>query len=201
MGVVLGLLAAGLLLLRTLDGEGAGPPAEGALLSDPFPAPALALYDVDGRLVRLQDFRGDVVALFFGYTHCPDVCPVTLNRLGRVQEALEPRAGEPRLRLVFVTVDPERDTPERLRAFTSALPGEVTALTGDREEVRAQAFAFGVGVAEREVEFLPDGAYLVDHTARTFFVGPEGRIVATLEPMAAPDEVEAVVRAVLRRAR
>ncbi len=194
-GVTLGLILALVWALREGPGirAGAAPdPVEDALLPAPFPAPPLDLVDPSGDPVRLADLRGSVVAIFFGYTHCPDVCPLTLATLGRLQD--EDRA--PPFEVVFVSVDPERDTPERLRAFTAGLPGRIRGWTSEDEGVRRQADAFGVRV-HRSEEAGPD--YLVDHTARTFLVDPEGAVVATLPPMVSPERARAVVDAVYRR--
>lgn len=203
MGVVLGLILALLATFRgVLPGLGgnSAPAADvELLLPEPFPAPALNLSDPQGRSWTLASLRGSVVALFFGYTNCPDVCPITLGRLGRLQGAMG--GAGPALEIVFVTVDPARDTPERLRAFVEALPGHVRAVTGSEAEVRAQAGEFGVMVLEREVEGLPEGEYLVDHTARTFLLDPAGRVVATLAPMASPDEIRGALDAVYRSLR
>jgi len=190
-GVALGLILALVWALR--EGPGAGPePVDEALLPAPFPAPPLDLVDPSGVRVRLADLRGSVVAIFFGYTHCPDVCPLTLATLGRLQE----QDRDPPLEVVFVSVDPERDTPDRLRTFTTGLPGRIRGWTADGDEVRRQADGFGVRVHRRE-DAGPD--YLVDHTARTFIVDPEGAVVATLPPMVSPERARAVVDAVYRR--
>lgn len=193
LGVVLGLILALLATFRYIvpeltPGNGAG---ASLLIPDPFPAPPLALADPEGRPWTLADARGSVAAVFFGYTHCPDVCPLTLARLGRYQEA----RGDafPPLAVVFVSLDPDRDTPDRLREFVSGLPGRVQGVTAAEAEVREQAGAFGVMVVERPDASLPQGEYLVDHTARTFILDPEGRVVATLPPMASPEEISSVL--------
>ncbi|HSM04866.1 MAG TPA: SCO family protein [Longimicrobiales bacterium] len=195
-GVALGLIVA--LLLAPREGRQAGgrmpDPVEVALIPDPFPAPPLALMDPNGDPATLASLRGSVVAVFFGYTHCPDVCPLTLATLGRLQED-EDRA--PPLEVVFVSVDPRRDTPERLRAFAEGLPGRILAWTAEADEVRRQANAFGVLVAVPEDGSDPD--YLVDHTARTFLVGPGGDVVATLPPMVGQDQAREVIDAVYQR--
>ena len=194
-GVTLGLILALVWALREGPGVRAGAaadPVAEALLPDPFPAPPLDLVDPSGAPARLADLRGSVVAIFFGYTHCPDVCPLTLASLGRLQD----QDRDPPLEVVFVSVDPERDTPERLRAFTAGLPGHIRGWTADGEEVRRQADTFGVRVHRTE-EAGPD--YLVDHTARTFIVGPDGAVVATLPPMVSVERAREVLDAVYRR--
>lgn len=199
MGVVIGLMV-GLLTVfgNTVpgwDGERFDPSAPEVLLPEPWPAGSLELFDPVSNPVSLEGLRGSMVALFFGYTHCPDVCPITLNRLAALQE--EGIGGDIPLEVVFVSLDPARDTPERLTEFVSRLPGRVLALTADEETVRTQAREFGVLVQVREDPSLPEGEYLVDHTARTYLIDPDGMVVATVPPMAPADDVRDAVEAAL----
>jgi protein SCO1/2 len=199
MSAILGVVVALVFTFREIIPDlGPGPggqTVEPTLLPQPFLAPGLALTDPDGHRVELTALRGSVVAVFFGYTNCPDVCPITLSRLGRLQAALERQ--EPSLAVVFVSVDPDRDTPERLRTFVDGLPGRVLALSASEEEVRRQAADWGVMVRKRTDSALPEGDYLVDHTARTFILDPDGRVVATLPPMPSPAEVDRTMGEVL----
>ena len=203
MSAILGIMLALVFTFREMIpelGEGPGAPeAASALLPAPYLAPPLELVDPDGRRLELQALRGSLVAVFFGYTHCPDVCPLTLQRLGRLQETWG--SDLPTLAVVFVSVDPERDTPDRLRTLAEALPGQVLTLTAPEDEVRRQAAAWGVMVWERHEDALPEGEYLVDHTARTFLLDPDGRVIATLPPMPSPAEVDRTVAEVLESLR
>lgn len=193
-----------LLVARTprTDSGASDDPVRRAVLAEPFPAPPLDLVDPEGVAVRLEDLQGSVVALFFGYTYCPDVCPLTLAVLGRLQEE-EQEGVEPPLEVVFVSVDPERDTPSRLRAFADGLPGRIRAVSGDGDRIRTQAVAYGVDVqrpgAPEEID--PEGPvpdYRVDHTARTFLIGADGRITATLPAMVSAADARAIVERVRR---
>lgn len=203
-------VAAGLALVLVWVALRGGPapepatgPVEAALIPTPFVPTALELHRPDGTPWSLADEEDRMVALFFGYANCPDVCPLTLNRLGRIQVARQQSgAGGPELRVVFVSVDPARDSAAILRRYVERLPGEIVAASAP--DVRDQAFEFGVRVADRP---LPAGGrpedpghpYLVDHTARTFIVDPAGRVTATLPPMASLEEMEAILDAVYRR--
>ena len=176
--------------------QGIDDPVRQSILAEPFPAPPLELVDPEGRPVQLTELRGTVVALFFGYTYCPDVCPLTLAVLGRLQE--ERGEALPALEVVFVSVDPERDTPDRLRRFAQGLPGRIRALSGEGPSIRSQAVAYGVDVQRPGApdEIDPDGPvpdYRVDHTARTFLIGTDGRVVATLPPMVSAADAAAIV--------
>jgi protein SCO1/2 len=126
--------------------------------------------DADFSLGR---YRGDVVALSFGYTFCPDVCPTTLVELAQVRARLG--AAAKRLHVFFVTVDPERDTPERLRTYTRAFDPTFVGLTGTAEQLARARRAYGVTAKKRVVPGT-SAAYLVDHSAFVYVIDPEGRL-------------------------
>jgi protein SCO1/2 len=130
-------------------------------------APALVLPNDRGGTFDLAAHRGEIVLVYFGYTHCPDVCPATLNLLDAVSEHLG--ADRRRVEQVFVTLDPRRDTPELLRAYLSNFDPAPVGLTGSPEAVAAAARAWGVTWRRAE-----GGAY-IDHTSVVAVVGPDGR--------------------------
>lgn len=169
--VGLALLLAGGIALYGL--ASAGPPElHGTSVDPPLEVSAdLVLASADGP-VRLDDFQGQIVVLFFGYTSCPDVCPLTLQRAARALELLGPEADE--VRVVFVSVDPERDTPARAAEYTSAFGPRVTGLSGTPEQIRAAAAAFGIYHARGEPS--SEGGYLVDHTVRTLVLDRDGAL-------------------------
>jgi protein SCO1/2 len=134
-------------------------------------APALALIDPDAAPFSLVPLRGDFVFVFFGYTHCPDVCPATIGTVGQAIDALGTTA-----RAVFVSVDPERDTTTWLKQYAQYMPTGFTALTGTADQIRTTADAWGVRYAR--VETGVAGAYSMSHTADVFLVDPAGRIRA-----------------------
>jgi protein SCO1/2 len=136
-------------------------------------AQSLALPDAaDGRLRSLDEWRGKVVVVFFGYTQCPDVCPSTLAELATVKRSLG--ADGDRVVGVFVTVDPERDTPEILRAYVGSFGPDFVALRGDPSQTQATAKAFKVFYAKAPGA-TPD-SYTMDHTAGEYVFDPKGRI-------------------------
>jgi protein SCO1 len=147
------------------------PPAlQSYLLDTPVAAPALALTDATGQPFVLADHRDALQLVFFGYTHCPDVCPATLGVVG---EAIEP-FGE-RVQASMVTVDPERDTVELLRDYSRYLPAEVRLLTGSADQIRATADAWGVRYARVD---RVEGPYSMSHTADLFLVDGAGMLRA-----------------------
>jgi protein SCO1/2 len=167
-----GAVAVGIICLL-LPGAAGATEFKGGLLTPSRPAPDLALATQDGKEFRLSRERGKVVALWFGYTYCPDVCPTTLAELSQAQQRLGKDAR--RFRVVFVTVDPERDTPARLREYVNAFSGSFTALTGPSERLAETRKAYGV-VAEKRVVPGTSAAYLIDHSAFVYIVDPDGQL-------------------------
>jgi protein SCO1/2 len=132
----------------------------------------LALPDAEGRPRSLADFRGKVTVIFFGYAQCPDVCPTTLAELAEARRALG-RAGQD-VQGVFVTVDPERDTPEMLKAYVASFDPSFVALRGSPEQTREAAKAFKIFYAR--VPGKTEGSYTVDHTAGAYILDREARL-------------------------
>ena len=156
----------------------------GGAIEPPAPAPDFTLRTAAGKPFRLSQQRGKVVVLYFGYTLCPDVCPTTLAQLADVKTQLgEAAAG---LRVALVTVDPERDTPKRLRTYTTAFDPSFLGLTGSTEALGKVWKAYGVFSEKKRVAGSPLG-YLVDHSATTYIVDAEGQLRLTL-PFGTPTD-------------
>jgi protein SCO1/2 len=136
----------------------------------------LELTDQTGRPRRLEDWRGKVVVLFFGFTHCPDVCPTTLADLSQVMKQLGPDAE--RVQVLFVTVDPERDTPEVLAKYVGAFDPRFLGLYGDAAATQRAAREFKVFFEKRK---SADG-YSVDHSGQTYVIDPQGRLRLFVRP-------------------
>lgn len=132
----------------------------------------LSLTDPDGKRRSLSDFKGQVVVVFFGFTQCPDVCPTTLVEIATVKKQLG--ADGERVQGIFVTVDPERDTPELLKAYVDNFGAGFVALRGTPEETLATAKHFKVFFAK--VPGKTEGSYTVDHTAGSYVFDPQGRV-------------------------
>jgi protein SCO1/2 len=145
----------------------------GGVLEPAHPAPDFTLTASDGSPFRLREQRGRVVVLFFGYTFCPDVCPLTLSEMVQVRSQLGARAA--RVRVAFITVDPERDTVERLRTYVGAFDRSFLGLTGTSDALARVRQAYGV-VAEKRTVAGTKAAYLIDHSAFAYVVDPEGRL-------------------------
>jgi protein SCO1/2 len=132
----------------------------------------LDLPDADGKPRSLADWKGKVTVVFFGYTQCPDVCPTTLAELAQIRKSLGTE-GE-RLQTVFVTIDPERDTPEILKAYTANFGPGVVALRGNAEQTAAAAKEFKVFYAKAAGK--TPGSYSMDHSAASFVFDTTGRV-------------------------
>jgi len=145
----------------------------GTLYDPALPAAEINLTQGNGSNFRLSEKRGDIVMLFFGYTSCPDVCPTTLSEMKRVTAELGTDAEH--VQVVFVTVDPERDTPQKLKEYVSIFSPAFIGLSGTMEELEKVWSDYGV---YREEEQLPNSAtgYLVNHTARVYLIDRDGNL-------------------------
>ncbi len=144
----------------------------------------LELTDHNGRRVSLETFRGKLVVLFFGYTHCPDVCPTTLSDMAQAFKLMGPEAAG-KVQVLFASVDPERDTPEILKAYVPYFHGSFLGLYGTPEEVAKAANEFKV-MYRKHVEPGATG-YLVDHSAGSYVLDGNGRLRLYL-PFAHPPQ-------------
>ena len=133
----------------------------------------LALTDHNGRAVTLETFRGKLVVLFFGYTHCPDVCPTTLTDMAQALKLL-PADVAAKIQVLFVTVDPERDTPETLKGYVPYFNSKFLGLYGTQAQVEEVAREFKV-VYRKHVEPGASG-YLVDHSAGSYVFDTAGQL-------------------------
>lgn len=133
----------------------------------------LALIDHNGRAVTLASFKGKVVVLFFGYTHCPDVCPTTLSDMAQAMKLLRPEE-EAKVQVIFASVDPERDTPEILKAYVPFFHPSFLGLYGTPEQVAQAARDFKI-VYRKHVE-PGASSYLVDHSAGSYVLDQTGRL-------------------------
>ena len=164
------------------------PPLAGAKIGGPF-----ALVDQDGRAVTDRSFAGKYRLMYFGYTFCPDVCPVDMANVGAGLKLLEKSdpAVAARVVPVFVTVDPERDTPAVLKEFTAAFHPRMVGLTGSPLAVAAAAKAYAVYAKKGATS--PGGGYMMDHTRQVYLMDPDGRPLALVPsdqgPRAVADEI------------
>jgi protein SCO1 len=148
------------------------------------------LTDTAGRPFTRRDLDGAPTLMFFGFTHCPDVCPTTLVKLAQIRQ----RSAVPGLRVLFVSIDPERDTPDKLALYVHAFDPKFEGLTGDPKAIAGLAAQFNVAVNRVE---LPGGDYTMDHSAVVFLLNNAGNVAAVFTP---PFEVPAFSADVARAA-
>ncbi len=179
--------AVGLLAARFLLAPRHGPPPvteDATLFAPPRELPELRLVDQDGRAFTTATLRDRWTVVFFGFTHCPDVCPTTLSTLAQVRKLLADLPATQQPHVLFVTVDPERDTPQRLRQYVRFFDPSFAAVTGALPDIERAASAFSIPFARIP---LPQGGYTMDHGAGVFFVSPEAAVVAYSSPPLAAD--------------
>jgi protein SCO1/2 len=144
--------------------------------------------------VDTKTLRGKVLLIFFGYTHCPDVCPASLAAGAQALNAVtaDERA---RTRMIMISVDPDRDTPQQLKDYAAFFHPDMLGVTGSAAQIETVARSFGAGYLRQPAR--ADGSYAVDHTANTYLVGPDGKLAATI-PLGTPTaDIAAAIRKLL----
>lgn len=153
----------------------------------------VALTDHNGKPLRMSDLHGKVVMLFFGYTHCPDICPATLYSMAQANALLSEKGGS--LTGVFVTVDPARDTSERLREYVTFFDPGFIGLTGDEEQLQRFARDYGASFEKGEVD--ASGGYLMGHTTFGYLLDRQGKVAKLLQATDTPETIATAVRALM----
>ncbi len=183
-------------ILSILSWRNANPPHRWfGMLLEPSPATVdFRLTAAGNRTVRLSDYRGHLVALYFGYTYCPDACPTTLSELARALKQMGEQAQE--VQVIFVSVDPPRDTPERLAEYVVNFHPSFLGITGSPDEIAAAAAPLDIHY--RAHEGSAASGYLVDHTASVTVLDRQGRQRLLLPFGASGDEIAADLQALLK---
>lgn len=191
-------LAAGLALgklLLTPDGDRTPAPDSATVLPKPRPLPDVQLTDADGNAFGRRQFAGDWHLLFFGFTHCPDVCPNTLGLLAATDERIAASGAQPP-QTVFVSVDPRRDDPATLRAYLDYFDDDLIGLTGKLDQIRR--FTGALYLPFDYSGDVESGTYTVDHSAALVLVDPEVRAIAYFTPPHDPATLAADLRRLTR---
>ena len=185
IAVLLLLAAAGLLRLASDTESGAPTLTAGTALAEPIPLAEFQLEDQSGHAFGRRDLEGEWSLLFAGFTHCPDACPATLALLARLQARLH-ADGHP-LRVVFLSVDPERDTPEQLARYAGYFGERILAATGERNEIDALAKSLGLAYVR-----VPGSGehYSYDHSTAVVLIDPAARLAGYFRPPLDLDAIE-----------
>jgi len=166
---------AGVYVARMLNRPAVPSLEAGTSLPTPRVLAPFNLLDTQGAPASGETLRGHPTLVFFGFTHCPDVCPTTLALLTSVQK----QAAIPQLKIALISVDPERDTPQQLGRYISSFGGDLIGLTGSAPEIVNATKSFGVAASRVD---LPGGEYTMDHSATVFVLDSGARIVAVFTP-------------------
>ena len=172
------------LVVILVSGRDPVPSAGAAAIGGPF-----SLTDQNGRTVTDKDLRGHPFLVFFGFTHCPDVCPTSLFEISEVLGRLGPDAQK--VSAVFVTIDPERDTPAQMKDYLSSFNPRLVGLTGDPAAIAAVAKEYRVYVKKVP---LDNGDYTMDHTALIYLMDKDGRFVMPFNLKRTPEDAAADLR-------
>jgi len=189
-----GIIAAALMALAVTACGPEGPRFQASDVTGAAFGHDFKLTDQNGKPRTLADFRGKAVVIFFGYTQCPDVCPTTLSDLAAAMQKLGTDAS--RVQVLFVTVDPERDTPELLSQYVPAFNPTFLGLYGDAAATAAAAREFKV-LYQKQPGSTP-GSYSMDHSAGTFIFDPQGRLRLYVGTGQGPDVYAHDIRELLR---
>jgi len=190
------VLAAALGAVVALQGHRSPEPRRALVLEAPRPLPGFSLTDHTGAPFDLDRLKRHWTLMFFGFTHCPDVCPTTLFTLARVAEELGDLPESDRPRVVMVSVDPGRDTPEVLASYVPYFHPGFVGVTGDMPQILGLTQAMGVAFAYTPTEGS-QGGYAVDHTASVFLVDPAGRLAAIFGTPHSADDIAYDYRLIL----
>jgi protein SCO1/2 len=163
------------------------PPEHGTVINDPQPAPPLHLADPAGRAFDLAAQRGQPAFVYFGYTHCPDACPTTLTDWARAKALLG--ASGSRVRLLFVSVDPDRDTPEIAARYARQFDPAFVGLVVPAAQLEGIKTAWGFAVEHEEMPGMKADEYGVSHPAGVFFVDSDGKMKFVFAPGSKPEEI------------
>jgi protein SCO1/2 len=144
--------------------------------------------------VALADFRGKVVLIYFGYTFCPDVCPTSLSLMAQALSSLEPAQRE-RVQGIFISVDPERDTPERLKEYAPFFHPAIIGISGSQEQLAAVTKQYGASYMKQKPN--AEGQYAVDHSSVTYGIDPDGKLAASLPHASTPQQISDAIRPLL----
>ena len=163
------------------------PEITGLLWPGPKQLQPFATIDMDGKVFGIDELKSHWSFLFFGYTHCPDVCPITLAVLNDVRQRLAAVGMVDDVQFIFVTVDPERDTQEQLKQYTGYFNPDLIGLGGNMAQVTSLTSQLGVVFLYGDKS--ADGGYIVDHTASVFLTDPMGRIVGIFSAPHSADSI------------
>jgi len=180
------LVIVAVITLVLMSAEEAGQPAADA------PGGDFVLSSSSGP-VSLKQFRGQVVLLFFGYTHCPDVCPTTMTNVAQAMDMLA-SDEQAKVQPIFITVDPERDTVEHLAEYVGFFHPKLIGLSGSMQQIREVAKTYSVEFFVDDDADAGKGNYLINHTSYLFLIDSSGKVADLMSSFTAPSDIAAAIR-------
>lgn len=183
-----------LFILTIAVGAAASSELKSGVFKPPRPAPDFSLQGSNGSELKLSRYRGKVIALGFGFTSCPDVCPVTLAKLAQARKMLG--AASKKFQVVYVTVDPERDNPERMRKYLTAFDPTFIGATGTREQLADVHKAYGI-LANKQFVKESQSNYLVHHSSFVYLIDRQGNLRAMMPFGGSVDDLASDVKTLL----
>jgi protein SCO1 len=179
-------------------GAASTPELRAGVFDPPRAAPNFSLKGSNGAELKLSSYRGKVVALGFGYTHCPSVCPTTLAFLAQAKKKLA--AAGSNFQVVYVTVDPERDTPEQLKTFLAAFDPTFIGATGTPQQLADVRKSYGITLSDKIfVETMPKSSYFLDHSSFIYLIDRGGELRAMMPFGVSADDMEHDVKVLLNK--
>ncbi|HTS22251.1 MAG TPA: SCO family protein [Casimicrobiaceae bacterium] len=197
-GLSRALLVSLLLVVGLAAQAASAPELRGGVFEPPRAAPDFSLKGTNGAEFKLSSYRGKVVALAFGYTHCPSVCPTTLAFLAEARRKLAAAGAD--FQVVYVTVDPERDTAQQLKGFLASFDPTFVGATGTPQQLAGVRKDYGITVSDKIfVETLPKSSYFLDHSSFIYLIDRGGRIREMMPYGVSADDMEHDVKMLLAK--
>ncbi len=189
-------LAAGVIVWQQVGGPSVNLNSDKIIVPPTKISGAFNMVDKNGKRVTPDDFPGQHLLVYFGYSYCPDVCPTDLAILGQAMDLLEETdtSAAKKVQPIFITVDPERDTPDTVGVFAETFHPRMVGLTGSGDDLANAARAYRVYYDRRDME---DGDYLMDHSAFTYLVGPEGYVVGIFKHDTLPEDMAEAISVIV----
>lgn len=161
----------------------------------PVALPDVSLVDTNGNVIQTDYFQGGWQLVFFGFTYCPDICPMTLQILSSARQALADDGNEVLPEIVLVSVDPERDSPEKLAEYVGYFGDGVSGITGELEQIRKLTDALGIFFQKTELE---QGGYTVDHSSVVLLINPQGQLIGLFSAPHSADAIASDLEVILK---
>jgi protein SCO1/2 len=197
--VVIGIFIVGAALiaaLALLRPPSAGEAPKSKMVATPSPiGGSFEMINQEGDVVTQADFADDYKMMFFGFTNCPGICPGELQKMAAVLEALGPQA--PKIQPLFISIDPDRDTPDVLKEYVELFHPRIVGLTGSREQVEDIKKNFKIYASKVEMEHMGKDNYMMDHSTFTYFFSPEGELLLVFDMQDTADQIASEIRTVL----